>query len=161
MAPSPNEATRSVEAGGGRQPRPEVVADASHVPPAAASTKQPSLPPIATLVSDPRTALSAKGRQQRRSDESCQTATKSCDSSSPSSVRWFRPGWERVLLTSLCLMSSAFSVLVAHRQMELETEVAELRAEMRTADRMTATSEDVTFVRQRRLRREAAGDQQG
>ena len=81
--------------------------------------------------------------------------------SSPSSVRWFRPGWERVLLTSLCLMSSAFSVLVAHRQMELETEVAELRAEMRMADRMTATSEDVTFVRQRRLKREAAGDQQG
>ena len=82
MAPSPNEATRSVEdeAGGGRQARPEV-ADASHVPPAA-STKLPSLlPPIATLVSDPRTALSAKGRQRRRrSDESCQTATKSCDS---------------------------------------------------------------------------------
>ena len=65
MAPSPNEAAGSV-------------ADANDVPPAA-STK-PSLPPIATMVSDPRTALSAKGRQRRRSDESCQTATKSCDS---------------------------------------------------------------------------------
>ena len=64
-----------------------------------------------------------------------------------------------MLLTSLCLMSSAFSVLVAHRQLELETEVAELRAEMRTAE-LTAASEDVTFVRQRRLRREA-GDQGG
>ena len=63
-----------------------------------------------------------------------------------------------MLLTSLCLMSSAFSVLVAHRQMELETEVAELRAEIRGAD-LTAASEDVTFVRQRRLRREAGGDQ--
>ena len=82
--------------------------------------------------------------------------------SSSSSVRWFRPGWERVLLTSLCLLSSAFSVLVAHRQMELETEVAELRAEMRTAD-LAAASEDVTIVRQRRMRREAAagGDQGG
>ena len=82
--------------------------------------------------------------------------------SSSSSVRWFRPGWERVLLTSLCLLSSAFSVLVAHRQMELETEVAELRAEMRTAD-LAAASEGVTIVRQRRLRREAAagGDQGG
>ena len=77
-------------------------------------------------------------------------------------MRWFRPGWERVLLTSLCLLSSAFSVLVAHRQMELETEVAELRAEMRTAD-LAAASEDVTIVRQRRMRREAAagGDQGG
>ena len=64
-----------------------------------------------------------------------------------------------MLLTSLCLMSSAFSVLVAHRQMELETEVAELRAEIRSADLTTAASEDVTFVRQRRLRREVAGDQ--
>ena len=85
--------------------------------------------------------------------------------SSSSSVRWFRPGWERVLLTSLCLLSSAFSVLVAHRQMELETEVAELRAEMRTADLAAAASEGVTIVRQRRLRREAAaaagGDQGG
>ena len=63
------------------------------------------------------------------------------------------------MLTSLCLMSSAFSVLVAHRQMELETEVAELRAEIRSADLTTAASEDVTFVRQRRLRREAGGDQ--
>ena len=78
-------------------------------------------------------------------------------------MRWFRPGWERVLLTSLCLLSSAFSVLVAHRQMELETEVAELRAEMRTADLATAASEGVTIVRQRRMRREAAagGDQGG
>ena len=77
-------------------------------------------------------------------------------------MRWFRPGWERVLLTSLCLLSSAFSVLVAHRQMELETEVAELRAEMRTAD-LAAASEGVTIVRQRRLRREASagGDQGG
>ena len=78
-------------------------------------------------------------------------------------MRWFRPGWERVLLTSLCLLSSAFSVLVAHRQMELETEVAELRAEMRTADLAAAASEGVTIVRQRRMRREAAagGDQGG
>ena len=76
-------------------------------------------------------------------------------------MRWFRPGWERVLLTSLCLLSSAFSVLVAHRQMELETEVAELRAEMRTAE-LAAASEGVTIVRQRRLRREtAAGGDQG
>ena len=83
--------------------------------------------------------------------------------SSSSSVRWFRPGWERVLLTSLCLMSSAFSVLVAHRQMELETEVAELRAEIRTAELTAAMASegDVTFVRQRRLRREAKIDQGG
>ena len=68
MAPSPNEAAGSV-------------ADANDVPASSPKpTAPPSLPPIAKLVSDPRTALSAKGRQRRRSDESCQTATKSCDS---------------------------------------------------------------------------------
>ena len=53
-------------------------------------------------------------------------------------------------------MSSSFSVLVAHRQLQLETEVAELRAELRTAD--LAHSEGVSAVRQR-FRREAGGEQ--
>ena len=62
MAPSPDDANQATAVTA-------AVTDASDAP---------SLPPIATLVSDPRTAFSAnKGR--RVSEESCQTAAKSCD----------------------------------------------------------------------------------
>ena len=61
MAPSPDD--------GNQAAAPVAVTDASDAP---------SLPPIATLVSDPRTAFSAK-KGRRVSEESCQTAAKSCD----------------------------------------------------------------------------------
>ena len=72
MAPSPDDANQATAVTA-------AVTDASDAP---SPPKQPvpppppPLPPIATLASDPRTAFSAKGR---RREESCQTATKSCD----------------------------------------------------------------------------------
>ena len=71
MAPSPDDANQATAVTA-------AVTDASDAPspPKQPVPPPPPLPPIATLASDPRTAFSAKGR---RREESCQTATKSCD----------------------------------------------------------------------------------
>ena len=62
MAPSPDEGNRVSAA----------------VPPVTDASDAQKRPPLPTVVSDPRTAMSAtKGRD--RGGESCQTAAKSCD----------------------------------------------------------------------------------
>ena len=62
MAPSPDDGSR-VSAG---------------VPPVTDASDAQKRPPLPTMVSDPRTAMSAtKGRD--RGGESCQTAAKACD----------------------------------------------------------------------------------